>query len=110
MGILLVQFETFPQTTPIFIDPSTPIKREAEVLRSIQELISMQLLTQQMITQLAGGKLQTNQAFIRQGQRADEGAAFDDSVQQVRLLSQRVEELEKRLDEASGKKSTAAGK
>jgi hypothetical protein len=103
-------FETFRQPIPELVrDWRTPIKLEPDVLRGIQEVISMQVLTNQLLTQLATGKLQSGQAFIGQGQRANEGAAFDESVGQVRLLSQRVDELEKKLDEATKKAGAAAG-
>jgi hypothetical protein len=103
-------FETFRQTAPIeLIRGITPIKTEPDVLRSINELISMQVLTQQLLTQLATGKAQSGQAFIAQGQRANEGAAFDESANQVRLLSQRVDDLERKLDEATKKAGAAAG-
>ena len=107
MGLGLIQYEVYSQL-PELIRGITPVKTEPEVLRSISELISMQVLTQQMITQLATGKLQGGQAFIGQTQRANEGAAFDDAAGQVRLLSQKVQDLERRLDEVSGKKAAAA--
>ena len=114
MGLNAIQYEVFqPALNLEVIRGITPIKTEPEVLRSIGELISMQILTQQLLTQIAtaqAGRLQAGQSFIRQGQRTDEGAAFDDSVEQVRLLSQRVEDLERRLDEASGKKAAATAK
>jgi hypothetical protein len=104
-------FEAFQQ--PSIVDflrnwPS-PVKTEPDVLRGINEIISMQVLTHQLLTQLATGKVQSGQAFIGQGQRANEGAAFDESVGQVRLLSQRVDELERKLDEATKKAGAAAG-
>ena len=103
-------FESFRQTAPVeLIRGITPIKTEPDVLRSINELISMQVLTQQLLTQLATGKVQSGQAFIGQGQRANEGAAFDESANQVRLLSQRVDDLERKLDEATKKAGAAAG-
>lgn len=100
-------FESFRQQT--IPDWLTPRKTEPDVLRGINELISLQVLTHQLLTQLAAGKLQSGQAFIGQGQRANEGAAFDESVGQVRLLSQRVDDLEKKLDEAAKKAGAAAG-
>jgi len=108
MGLNLVQYEVYTQSHD-FIRGISPVKTEPEVLRSISELISMQVLTQQLITQLATGKVAGGQAFIGQTQRANEAAAFDDSASQVRLLSQRVEDLERRLEEAAGKKAAAAG-
>lgn len=112
MGMNFIQAEVFQQLPTLdILRGITPVKTEPEVLRGISELISMQVLTQQLLTQLASaqaGKLQGGQSFIRSGQRADEATAFDDSATQVRLLSQRIEELERRLDEG-GKKSAAAG-
>ena len=103
-------FETFRQPAQLeIIRGITPVKTEPDVLRSINELISMQVLTQQLLTQLASGKAQTGQAFIAQGQRANEGAAFDESASQVRLLSQRVDDLERKLDEATKKAASAGG-
>lgn len=89
----------------------SPVKTEPDVLRGINELISMQVVTNQLLTQLASqaGKVSTGTAFIGQGQRANEGAAFDESATQVRLLSQRVDDLEKKLDEATKKAGAAAG-
>ena len=102
-------FENFRQTAPIeLIRGITPVKTEPDVLRSINELISMQVLTQQLLTQLASAQTGKRTAFIGQGLRADEGAAFDESASQVRLLSQRVDDLERKLDEAT-KKAAAAG-
>lgn len=103
-------FETFRQPAQLeIIRGITPVKTEPDVLRSINELISMQVLTQQLLTQLATGKLQGGQAFIAQGQRANEAGAFDESANQVRLLSQRVDDLERKLDEATKKAGAAAG-
>ena len=113
MGMHGIQFEVYHQ--PLSLDilgGITPVKTEPLVFRAIQELISAQVLTQQIVTQLAAlqaGKLQGGQAFISQGQRPEEGGAFDNSAEQVRLLSQRVEDLERRLDEGSRKKSATAG-
>ncbi len=90
----------------------SPVKTEPDVLRGINELISMQVVTNQILTQLASaqaGKTTAGTAFIGQGQRADEGAAFNESANQVRLLSQRVDDLEKKLDEATKKAGAAAG-
>ena len=103
-------FETLRQTTPLeIIRGISPVKTEPDVLRSINELISMQVLTQQLLTQLASSAAGKKTAFIGQGLRADEGAAFDDSASQVRLLSQRVDDLERKLDEATKKAGAAAG-
>ena len=105
-------FETFRQPAQLeIIRGITPVKTEPDVLRSINELISMQVLTQQLLTQLAAsaGKAQAGTAFIGQGQRAEEGAAFNESASQVRLLTQRVDDLERKLDEATKKAGAAAG-
>jgi hypothetical protein len=104
-------FEAFQQ--PSVIDflrnwPS-PVKTEPDVLRGINELISMQVLTNQLLNQIATAQTGKQTAFIGQTQRANEWAAFDESVGQVRLLSQRVDELEKKLDEATKKAAGAAG-
>jgi len=107
MGLNLVQYEVYSQG-PEFIRGISPIKTEPEVLRSISELISMQVLTQQLITQLATGKLAGGNAFIGQTQRANEAAAFDEAAPQVRLLAQRIEALENRLEEVTAKKAAAA--
>jgi hypothetical protein len=96
-----------------FFGGITPVKTEPLVLRAVSELISAQVLTQQIITQLATlqlGKGRGGQAFIGMGQRVDETGAFEQSAEPVRLLTQRIDELEKRLDEAVPKKSTAAGR
>ena len=87
----------------------TPVKTEPDVLRSLQELISIQYVTQQLLTQIANTQAGKQTAFIGQAQRANEGAAFDESVGQVRLLSQRVDDLEKKLDEATKRAAAAAG-
>ena len=104
-------FEAFqqPSLLELFRNWHTPVKTEPDVLRGINELISMQVLTNQLLTQIATGQTGKQTAFIAQGQRANEGAAFDESVGQVRLLSQRVDELEKKLDEATKKAAGAAG-
>jgi hypothetical protein len=114
MGLNAIQYEVYqPPLNLDIVRGITPVKTEPEVLRSISELISMQILTQQLLSQLATaqmGRFQAGQAFIRQGQRAEEGAAFDNSAEQVRLLSQRVEELERRLEESTGRKAAATAK
>jgi len=104
-------FETFrPQFNPAdILRIWTPVKTEPDVMRSLNELISMQVLTQQLLTQIASGQAGKKTAFIGQGLRADEGAAFDESATQVRLLSQRVDDLERKLDEAAKKAGAAAG-
>jgi hypothetical protein len=104
-------FETFrqQQSFPEILRIWTPVKTEPDVMRSINELISMQVLTQQLLTQLATQQTGKKTAFIGQGLRADEGAAFDESATQVRLLSQRVDDLERKLDEAAKKAGAAAG-
>jgi len=108
MGMHMIQYEVYTQPAD-FIRGISPVKTEPEVLRSIAELISVSVLTQQMITQLATQNArQGGQAFIGQTQRANEAAAFDDAAGQVRLLSQKVEDLERRLDEAVGKKAATA--
>ena len=92
----------------------TPVKTEPEILRSFQELIAVNVQTQLMLSQVlnrgmdraAGGQLQGG-AFLGKGMRADEGSAYDDSAEQVRLLSQRVEELERRLNEGSTSKAAS---
>ena len=109
MGLNFVQYEVYTQV-PDFVRGISPVKTEPEVLRSISELISMQVLTQQLLTQIAtSGKLAGGQAFINQAQRANEADAFDDAAGNVRLLTQKVADLERRLDEAVGKKAAAAG-
>lgn len=101
-------FESLRQTAPVdILRGISPYKTEPEVLRSINELISVQALTHQLVTQLVaaqGGK----SAFIGTAQRANEAGAFDESASQVRLLSQRVDELERKLDEATKKAAGAA--
>jgi hypothetical protein len=88
----------------------TPVKTEPLIFRAISELIASQVLTQTIVSQLAGlqsGKIRGGQAFIGQNARADESGAFDDTAEPVRVLTQRVQELEKRLDEAYPKRSAA---
>ena len=101
MGMEPYKFEGYLQAGPaIDWQGLTPVKTEPIIFRAIQELISAQLFTQQIIAQqatLAGGK-----SFIRSSQRAEEGQAFDDSAQQIQMLTQRVEDLEKRLEKAYG--------
>lgn len=106
MGMSIFQPEVYQQL-PDILRGITPVKTEPEVLRSLGELISMQVITQQLITQLATGKLAGGQAFIGGTQRANEAGAFDDSAAQVRLLSQKVQDLERRLDEVKGKAAAA---
>src|SRR5262245_7365614 len=101
MGMNLIQYEVYAQT-PDFVRGITPVKTEPEVLRSLSELISMQVLTQQLITQIVtAGKGTAGHAFIGQAQRANEAGAFEDAAGQVRLLSQRVEALESQLEAVS---------
>jgi hypothetical protein len=110
MGMSIFQAEVYQQL-PDIIRGISPVKTEPEVLRSLGELISMQVVTQQLLTQLATaqtGRLAGGQAFIGQAQRANEAGAFDDAAGQVRLLSQKVQDLERRLDEVTGKKAAAA--
>lgn len=113
MGVNLYQIENYQQLTLDMFGGISPVKTEPQVLRAISELISAQLLTQQLVQQLAQaqlGRAAAGQAFISQAQRPSEGRAFDDTAEPVRLLSQRIEELEKRLEEAvpKAKAQTAA--
>ena len=95
-----------PQLTAEILNGITPVKTEPQVLRAISELISAQLFTQQLIQQIATQQVaRVGQAFVGQAQRPAEAAAFDASAEPVRLLTQRLEELEKRLDEATAKKA-----
>ena len=109
MGATIFQVENLQFQERFTIDWLTPVKTEPLVLRAIQELLAAQIQTQQIVTQLAGGKIAGARPFIGQELRAAEGAAFDESAEPVRMLSQRVQELEKRLDEVAPKKA-AAGK
>jgi hypothetical protein len=91
----------------------SPVKTEPLIFRAISELIASQVLTQTIVTQLAGlqtGKIRGAQPFIGQNARADESGAFEDTAEPVRVLTQRVQELEKRLDEAYPKKTAAANR
>ena len=111
MGSNIFQFENFQQQLTLeAFGGISPIKTEPQVLRAISELISAQLFTQQLVQQLASVQLGRTgaQAFIGQGQRVNEARAFDEAAEPVRLLSQRIEELEKRLEEAVPKKTTAS--
>ena len=116
MGVSIFQPENIqaqPTLTSFDWGGISPIKTEPLIFRAISELIASQVLTQTIVTQLAGlqtGKLRGGQAFIGQSARADESGAFDDTAEPVRVLSQRVEELEKRLDEAYPKKTAAANR
>ncbi len=104
MGITQIQAEVFHQPLTLDFNGLTPVKTEPVILRSIAELISAQMLTQQIVAQLASsqiGNMQGGQAFIRQAQRPNEAVAFNDSADQVRTLTQRVEELERRLEESA---------
>jgi hypothetical protein len=109
MGANLFQAENI-QPTSFTLDWLSPIKTEPLVLRAVSELISAQVLTQQIVTQLAQQQMRTRggQAFITPGLRADEGLAYDETVEPVRLLTQRIQELEKRLDEVAPQKRAAA--
>jgi hypothetical protein len=105
-------FESFqqqPSLAELLRNWKTPVKTEPDVLRGINELISMQVLTNQLLTQIATVQAGKQTAFISQGQRANEAANFDEAAGPVRLLSQRVDELEKKLDEATKKAGAAAG-
>ena len=105
MGASIFLQETYTLNLDI-IRGITPVKTEPEVLRAITDLIAVNIQTQQMLGQLAGrGQGLQGGSFIGKGMRADEGSAFDDSAEQVRLLSQRVEELEKRLGEGTTSKA-----
>ncbi len=67
------------------------------------EILALRLSFKQSRTIEAGGQ-HLSGGFIRRGMRADEGSSYDDSAEQVRLLAQRVEELEKRLSEGASKR------
>ncbi len=112
MGANIFQVENYqPTLTLDLLHGLTPVKTEPLVFRAISELISAQVLTQQIVTQLATlqvGKSTAGQAFIGQSQRVDEAGAYNESAEPVRLLTQRIMDLEKRLDEVSPKKSAAA--
>lgn len=114
MGATIFQAENFTQAlTPDFWTNTSPIKTEPLVLRAISELISAQVLTQQIVTQIAAaqtGKLAGGRAFLSQSMRADDAGAFDEGAEPVRALSQRVQELEKRLDDVAPKKASAASR
>ena len=111
MGAQFIPAENF-NTLPLQLDilqTTSPIKTEPMVLRAISELISAQVLTQQIVTQMAtlqAGRMAGGRAFLGQNLRADEASAFDEA-EPVRALSQRVQELEKRLDEVAPKKAAA---
>ena len=107
MGNTIFQPENMQFQERFVIDWLTPVKTEPLILRAIQELVSAQLVTQQIVNQLAGNKLAGGRAFIGQDLRASEGAAFDESAESVRMLTQRVQDLEKRLEEVKAKKSAA---
>lgn len=114
MGMDLSFREYYQPSSFIDLHGITPIKTEPLILRSLAELISAQGLTQQFLaTQLGSiqaGRSQAGQPFIRQGQRADEASGFDSSTEQVRMLTQRIEDLEKRLDEATKGRAATVGK
>ena|ERR1700687_1708970 len=115
MGASIFQAEHIQQPTLQAFDWGgiTPVKTKPLIFRAISELIAAQVLTQTIVTQLAGlqtGKVRGGQAFIGQSLRADEAGGFDDTAEPVRVLTQRVQELEKRLDEAMPKKSAAANR
>jgi len=114
MGVSIFQPEAIAQPTLQAFDWGgiTPVKTEPLIFRAISELIASQVLTQTIVTQLAGlqGKTRPGQAFIGQSLRADESGAFDDTAEPVRMLTQRVEELEKRLNEAAPQKTSAANR
>jgi hypothetical protein len=114
MGATIFQPENInvPTLSPDFWGGGiSPVKTEPLVLRAISELISAQVLTQQIVAQMATlqtGRLTSGRAFLGQSLRADDASTFDESVEPVRMLSQRVQELEKRLDEVSPKKAAAS--
>jgi hypothetical protein len=115
MGANIFQPENIQQPTLAsfdFFGGITPVKTEPLVLRAVSELISAQVLTQQIVSQLATLQIKTRggQAFITQGIRPEEGTAYDESVEPVRLLTQKIQELEKRLDEVAPRKSAAASR
>jgi hypothetical protein len=112
MGASIFQPENFNTPLVDIWQGTSPVKTEPMVLRAISELISSQVLTQQIVTQLASlqaSKMAGGRAFLGQNLRADEAAAFDEA-EPVRALSQRVQELEKRLDEVAPKKAAATAK
>ena len=103
MGMDLYKLENYLQAGPaIDWQGITPVKTEPIIFRAIQELISAQLFTQQLLTQQAmlGGKT-AGRSFIRNTQRADEGMAYDDAADHIQVLTQRIEELERRLEGSS---------
>lgn len=114
MGVSIFQAENTQPTLQAFDwGGITPVKTEPLIFRAISELIASQVLTQTIVSQLAGlqaGKIRGGQAFIGQNLRADEAGAFDDTAEPVRMLTQRVKELEARLDEAAPRKASAATK
>src|SRR5215203_4715729 len=93
------RYEVYQEVNPFILQGGTPVKTEPEILRAIGELISMQVLTHQLLTRQFEGKA-GGRPFISQGMRADESGAFDDTAGQIQTLTQRVEELEKRLSES----------
>ena len=96
--------EVYQQAGPVLdLHGITPIKTEPIIFRAIQELISAQLFTQQILTQqlALGGKV-GGRSFISSSQRADDGQAYNDSAEQIQMLTQRVEDLERRLERAAG--------
>jgi hypothetical protein len=113
MGATIFQPENVtPTLTPDFWGGGTPVKTEPLVLRAISELISAQVLTQQIVSQIAAlqtGRLASGRAFLGQAMRADDASAFEEGVEPVRVLSQRIQELEKRLDEVAPRKAAATG-
>jgi hypothetical protein len=116
MGANIFQPENFQQptlTADWWGGGITPVKTEPLVLRAISELISAQVLTQQIVAQMATlqtGRLQSGRAFLAQALRAEEGGAFDEAAEPVRVLSQRLQDLEKRLEEVAPKKAAATGR
>lgn len=92
------RYEVYQANPLLLIHNITPVKTEPEILRAITELISVQVLTQQMLAKQVEGKA-GGRSFISQGLRADESVAYDDKAEQIQTLTQRVEELERRLRE-----------
>jgi|SRR5215204_673540 len=93
------RYEAYQEINPLIFQGISPYKTEPEILRAISELISVQVLTQHLLTQQLSGKA-GGRAFIGQSQRADESGAYDDSAEQIQTLTKRVEELEKRLNQS----------
>jgi hypothetical protein len=100
MGYGTIRYEAYLEPNWGLLHNGTPVKTEPEILRAISELISLQVLTHQLLVNHLGGKA-GGRAFINQTLRADESGAYDNSAEQIQTLTQRVEELERRLSENS---------